>query len=208
MTPIKNLAIFASGTGTNFEAIVQACRAGTISAAQTALLVCDKPAANVVALAQKHNIPSLILEPQAYSNKQEYETVIRNSLIDNKIDVVCLAGYMRIVGSVLLSAYGGKILNIHPSLLPAFKGAHAIDDAFNFGVKVFGVTVHLIDNTIDGGVIIAQRAFEYHGSDRNEVERKIHEIEHELYPEAINSLIINTLRSTSKAPACVAGKST
>ena len=93
---------------------------------------------------------------------------------------------MRIIGQTLLQAYQGKILNIHPSLLPSFKGAHAIQDAFSFGVKVFGVTVHLIDNTIDGGVILMQRGFEYYGTSRDEVEEQIHKIEHQLYPEAIN----------------------
>ena len=102
---------------------------------------------------------------------------------------MCLAGYMRIVGETLLGRYGGRILNIHPALLPSFKGAHAIDDAFAFGVKVFGVTVHLIDNTIDGGTIVAQSAFEYYGNDRDEVERRIHEVEHKLYPWALEEFI-------------------
>jgi phosphoribosylglycinamide formyltransferase-1 len=96
---------------------------------------------------------------------------------------------MRIVGETLLRAFDGKILNIHPALLPSFKGAKAIDDAFNFGVKVFGATVHLIDGTIDGGTVIAQRAFEYYGNSRDEVEQKIHEIEHQLFPEAINLIL-------------------
>ena len=93
---------------------------------------------------------------------------------------------MRIVGDTLLNAYPNKILNIHPALLPSFKGAHAIDDAFAFGVKVFGVTVHLIDHTVDGGTIVAQSAFEYYGNDRDEVEQRIHAIEHQLFPKAIN----------------------
>ena len=108
---------------------------------------------------------------------------------ENSIDLICLAGYMRIVGEILYNAYKGRILNIHPALLPSFKGAHAIDDAFNFGVKVFGVTVHLIDLTVDGGIILGQRAFEYHGNDRDEVEAKIHEIEHVLYPEVIKEFV-------------------
>ena len=118
-----------------------------------------------------------------------FETEIVNRLQEAQVDVVCLAGYMRIVGPTLLKAYQGRMLNIHPSLLPSFKGAHAIDDAFNFGVKVFGVTVHLIDDTIDGGVILMQRAFEYYGTSRDEVEAEIHKIEHQLFPEAINRFL-------------------
>ncbi|GHT66890.1 phosphoribosylglycinamide formyltransferase [Bacteroidia bacterium] len=184
---MTNIAIFASGNGTNFEAIAAACQSGKI-AASVVLLVCDKPTAYVVERAKKYNVPAFVFNPKTYAHKADYETEICNLLQANHVDLVCLAGYMRIVGDVLLSKYEGRMLNIHPSLLPAFKGAHAIDDAFNFGVKVFGVTVHLIDNTLDGGTIVAQRAFEYHGNDRNEVEAKIHSIEYELYVEAIQQL--------------------
>jgi phosphoribosylglycinamide formyltransferase-1 len=185
---MTNIAIFASGNGTNFEAIAAACQSGKISAS-VVLLVCDKPTAYVVERAKKYNIPAFVFDAKTYAHKADYETEICNLLQKNHVDLECLAGYMRIVGDVLLSKYAGRILNIHPSLLPAFKGAHAIDDAFNFGVKVFGVTVHLIDNTLDGGIIVAQRAFEYHGNDRDEVETKIHSIEYELYVEAIQQLI-------------------
>ena len=93
---------------------------------------------------------------------------------------------MRYIGKVLLDNYEGKIINIHPALLPSFKGAHGIKDAFEYGVKVFGVTVHYVDSGVDSGKIIMQRGFEYYGSSIDEVETKIHEIEHVLYIEAIN----------------------
>jgi len=183
-----NIAIFASGSGTNFEALVTACENGIIPA-KIALLVCDNANVFVLQRAKNHNVPIFLFNAKNYASKKDYETEILSKLIENQIDIICLAGYMRIVGATLLNAFTQKILNIHPALLPAFKGANAIDDAFNFGVKVFGVTVHLIDNTIDGGTIIAQRAFEYYGHDRTEVEQKIHEIEHELFPEAVNIVI-------------------
>ncbi|MDR3327674.1 MAG: phosphoribosylglycinamide formyltransferase [Prevotellaceae bacterium] len=187
---MKNIAVFASGSGTNFEAIVQACEQGEIDG-QIAILVCDNKNAFALQRAENHNISTFVFDPQNYASRQEYETQIVEILQQKGVELVCLAGYMRIVGQTLLQAFPQKILNIHPALLPAFKGAKAIDDAFDFGVKVFGVTVHLIDSTIDGGTIIAQRAFEYYGDDRSKIETKIHEIEHKLYVEAIGKLIEN-----------------
>ena len=105
------------------------------------------------------------------------------------VELVCLAGYMRIVGDVLLGAYGGRIINIHPSLLPAFRGAHAIEQALEYGVKVFGVTIHYVDAELDGGRIIAQRAFPYEGDDIGELEAMIHAVEYPLYIETIKKLI-------------------
>jgi phosphoribosylglycinamide formyltransferase-1 len=185
----KNLAVFASGSGSNFEAIAQACVDGRVPA-KIVLLVCDNANAYAIERAKKFDIPTLVLHPRDCGGKAAYEQRIVDRLNELNVDLVCLAGYMRIVGETLYNAYEGKILNIHPALLPSFKGAHGIDDAFNFGVKVFGVTVHFIDLTIDGGVIVMQRAFEYYGNDRDEVEARIHAIEHELYPEAINKCIM------------------
>ncbi len=185
------IAIFVSGSGSNFEAIALACANGTIDA-EISLMVCDNPKAFAIERAGRLNIPALVLSPKEFASKAEYEQAIVAELDRLEINLVCLAGYMRIVGETLYNAYKDRILNIHPALLPSFKGAHAIDDAFNFGVKVFGVTVHFIDLTIDGGVIVMQRAFEYNGTNRDEVEQKIHEIEHILYPEAINLVIKNS----------------
>ena len=96
---------------------------------------------------------------------------------------------MKIVGETLLNSYEGKIINIHPALLPSFKGAHGILDAFNYGVKVFGVTIHYVNSGIDEGKIISQQAFEYYGNDIEELETMIHKVEHELYPRTINELL-------------------
>lgn len=186
---IRNIAVFASGNGSNFEAIVRACKENKIEGATVSLLVCDRYDAYALERAKKLDIKPFVFDPKSYSSKKEYEQKILDVLRANDIHIICLAGYMRIVGDTLLEAFPNRILNIHPSLLPSFKGAIAIIEAFEFGVKVFGVTVHLIDNTIDGGTIIAQRAFEYHGDSIEEVEHRIHEIEYQLYPEAINTLL-------------------
>lgn len=185
---MKRIAIFASGSGTNFEALVTACETGKING-KVVLLVCDKKKAFVVERAKNHGIDSFVFSVKNYETKEAYEAQIVEKLKEYQIDLICLAGYMRMCGNTLLESYEGKIVNIHPALLPAFKGAHAIYDAYVYGVKVFGVTVHFIDHEMDCGTIIAQRAFEYtEGQTLEEVEAKIHEIEHELYPEVVRKL--------------------
>ena len=185
---MKSIAVFASGTGTNFEAIACACEDGRIPA-RVALMVCDRPGAQVVERAARHGIPSFVFSPRDYAGKEEFEREIVKRLDEAGVELVCLAGYMRIVGSVLLGAYRGRIINIHPSLLPAFKGAHAVEDAVAYGVTVFGITIHYVDETLDGGRIIAQRAFPYEGDDPAEVHRLGQVIEHQLYIETIAKLI-------------------
>ena len=184
----KQLAVFASGTGTNFDAIARACAEGVIDA-DVALMVCDKPGAAVIEKAERYGVDTFVFSPKSYPNKAAFETEIVKALDSKKIDLVCLAGYMRIVGDVLLGAYEGKIINIHPSLLPSFKGAHAVEDAVAYGVKVYGITIHWVNADLDGGRIIAQRAFDYDGNDPAEVHRIGQKIEHQLYIETINKLI-------------------
>ena len=185
---MKNLAVFASGTGTNFEAISDACADGRLDA-KVAILVCDHPEAPVVGKAAARGIRTFAFKPKDYESKATFETEIACLLDSLDIDLVCLAGYMRIVGDVLLGRYGGRIINIHPSLLPAFKGAHAVEQAFEYGVKVFGVSIHYVDQTLDGGRIIAQRAYAYDGDDIGEVIRMGHEIEYELYVDTIKKIL-------------------
>lgn len=159
---MKTIAVFASGNGSNFEALAAACADGRI-AARIALMVCDKPGAFVNERAARYGIPTFTFNPKEYPSKADYEREIVRRLRAERVELICLAGYMRILSDVVLEAYRDRIVNIHPSLLPAFKGAHAIADAFAYGVKVFGVTIHYVNGELDGGRIIAQRAFEYLG---------------------------------------------
>ena len=184
----KQLAVFASGTGTNFDAIARACAEGVLDA-EVAVMVCDKPGAAVIEKATRYGVESFVFNPKDYSGKPAYEAEIVKVLDARKIDLVCLAGYMRIVGETLLNAYEGRIINIHPSLLPSFKGAHAVEDAVAYGVKVYGITIHWVNADLDGGKIIAQRAFPYEGNDPAEVHRLGQPIEHQLYVETIKKLI-------------------
>jgi len=185
---MKRIAVFASGEGSNFEAIAAACERGAI-AAEVALVVCDRPGARVTERAAARGIACFAFAPKEYASKADYEREIVRRLDQAGVELVCLAGYMRIVGDVLLGAYGGRIVNIHPSLLPAFRGAHAIEQALEYGVKVFGVTIHYVDATLDGGKIISQRAFGYDGDDIAELEARIHAVEYPLYIETINKLL-------------------
>lgn len=187
---MKRIAVFGSGNGTNFEAIVNACKAKKINA-EVVLMVCDKPKAYIIERAKNQGIKAFVFKASDYASKKDYETEIVHLLQELKVNIICLAGYMRILGPDIISAYANKILNIHPSLLPAFKGSpHAIEDSYNYGVKVFGVTVHFVNMEVDGGKIVVQKAFNYtEGDTCEQVEEKIHALEHDLYIEAINKIL-------------------
>ena len=188
MAQKRKIAIFASGNGSNFEAIARAAIGGEIEA-DVALLVCDKPTAKVVQIAQQLGIDSFVFSAKDYTSKQEFEQEIVNRCNEADVELICLAGYMRLVGETLLEAYEGKIINLHPSLLPAFKGKDAIQQAFEYGVKVYGCTIHYVDNSLDGGKIIAQSAIAYDGNNFDELEQKIHSAEHTLYINTIRELL-------------------
>ena len=182
------IAVFASGYGSNFEAIANAALVGDIPA-EVALLVCDKAEARAIEVARDKGVPTFVFSAKDYATKAEYEREIVERCREAGVELICLAGYMRIVGEELLSAYEGRIINIHPSLLPSFKGARAIEQAMEYGVKIFGASIHYVDASLDGGRIIAQRAVEYDGNSIEEVKAKIHAIEHKLYIQTIKKLL-------------------
>ncbi|MGG3843537.1 phosphoribosylglycinamide formyltransferase [Anoxybacillus kestanbolensis] len=186
---MKRIAIFASGSGTNFQAIVDAVKKGDIQA-EVALLVCDRLHAKVIERAIREHVPVFVFNPKQYETKQQFEREILQQLQQKEIDWIVLAGYMRLIGPTLLQAYPNKIVNIHPSLLPSFPGKDAIGQAYRYGVKVTGVTVHYVDEGMDTGPIIAQQALYIDdGEPLESVERRIHEIEHVLYPKVIQQLV-------------------
>ena len=188
MSKKHKIAVFASGQGTNFDVIASAAKAGEIPA-EVVLMVCDKHQAKVCDIATRHGIDSFIFSAKNYTSKAEYERAIVERCRQAGVELICLAGYMKIVGEELLNAFRGEIINIHPSLLPAFAGAKAIEQAMEYGVKVYGVTIHYVDETLDGGKIIAQRAFEYEGNNIEELTEKIHAIEYKLYIETIKKIL-------------------
>ena len=183
---MKRIAIFASGSGSNAENIANYFKNST--EVEIPLILANTPKAYVLERANKFGVPTLVFNPKEFDSKRDFERMIADRLDAERVDLVCLAGYMRIVGEELLSRYGGKIVNIHPALLPAFKGAHAIKDAFEYGVKVYGVTIHDVDSSLDGGRIISQVAVPYEGDDIDFLESMIHKAEHKLYIETINRI--------------------
>ncbi|MBA2876840.1 phosphoribosylglycinamide formyltransferase [Thermaerobacillus caldiproteolyticus] len=186
---MKRIAIFASGSGTNFQAIVDAARKGDLQA-KVSLLVCDRPGAKVIERAKQEHIPSFVFRPKDYASKADFEQEILTQLKEKEVEFIVLAGYMRLIGPTLLAAYEGKIVNIHPSLLPAFPGKDAIVQAYRAGVKITGVTVHYVDEGMDTGPIIAQRAIPIHeGESLEQLETRIHELEHQLYPSVLKTLL-------------------
>ncbi len=183
------IAVFASGTGSNFEAIHDAILAHTLNA-EIVLLVCDKPSAVVIQKAKDRSIPVLVVQPKKFVTKITYEEVILTELRKKGATFIVLAGYMRMIGMTLLNAYPKRIINIHPSLLPAFKGLDAIGQAMTAKVPITGVSIHYIDEGMDTGEIIAQRAISISNlHTREEIETQIHQIEHELYPQTIQKVL-------------------
>lgn len=187
---MTKIAIFASGNGSNFEVLAKAIQKADFPA-KLEFLFCDKRQAYALTRAEKLQVPSFAFELKEFDDKATYEAEIVNLLENNQIDYILLAGYMKIIGETLLSKYEGRIINIHPALLPNFRGAHGILDAFNAGVKETGVTVHYVDSGVDTGAIIAQEAVEIKSDDTLEsLEAKIHAVEHQLYPKVVRELII------------------
>lgn len=184
------IAIFASGSGTNAEAIIQATQQGRLDAT-VSLIVTDRPNAKVVERAEKYGIDVFAFNPKEYKTKADFEKEIVDILKGNKISFVVLAGYMRLIGSTLLEAYEGRMINIHPSLLPSFPGLDAIGQAFAANVKVTGVTIHLVDSGMDTGPIIAQEPVRIEKNDTIETLRqKVQALEHRVYPETLQALFI------------------
>ncbi|MFG6150025.1 phosphoribosylglycinamide formyltransferase [Halobacillus sp. B23F22_1] len=185
----NKIAIFASGTGTNFDAIMDAIDEGTLDA-EVSLLVSDKINAGVIEKAQKRHVDTVVYNPKSYTDKAAYESALLADCQARDVEWIILAGYMRLIGPTLLEAYSKRIVNIHPSLLPAFPGKDAIGQALDKKVKVTGVTVHFVDDGMDTGPIIAQDALSITEEDtKDEVRRKIQAVEHELYPRVIQSLL-------------------
>ncbi len=188
-----NIAVLASGRGSNFSAIARAVKKGKIKA-NLSLLVCDNPQAAVIAKAKRAKVKVALVKRESCKDKQDFENRIIKFLEEEKIDLIVLAGFMRILSSNFVQRFKNKIINIHPSLLPSFKGGHAIKDAFSYGVKVTGVTVHFVDELMDHGPIILQQAIEIEEDDTSDsLEEKIHKLEHRLYPRAIRLFIENKL---------------
>ena len=186
--------VFASGNGTNLQAIIDAVKAGEIKA-ELALVFSNNRKAHALKRAHDAGIKTLVMEPKDYTSKQSFERDLVIHLRKAGIDFIVLAGYMRLLTPYFIKEFPEKILNVHPSLLPSFKGTEGIKDTFTFGSKVAGVTVHFVDDKMDHGPIINQEAVKVQEDDTIEtLTEKIHKLEHRLYPKAIQAFIEGRLR--------------
>ncbi len=190
----KRLGVLVSGRGTNLQALINAGKKKDYPA-EVVVVISDNPNAYAITRAQKANIPVYVIQREDYKTKKEYEEKIKEVLMSYKVDLVVLAGYMRIVGKTLLSAFPMKIINIHPSLLPSFPGLNAQKQAWEHGVKFSGCTVHFVDEGVDTGPIIGQKVVPVYDHDTPEsLAEKILKKEHKLLVEVVKKLFTENYR--------------
>jgi len=188
------IGVLASGRGSNLQAIMDSCSGGTIPG-QVAVVISDNPGAYALQRAKDANIPAFCVDPSGFNTKEDYEEKISNLLKEYGVQLVCLAGYMRLVGPVMLKEFANRIINIHPALLPAFPGLHAQEQAWNYGVKYSGCTVHFVDEGMDTGPIILQSVVPVMQDDTPaSLAERILEQEHIIYPEAVRLFLEGRLR--------------
>ena len=179
--PLK-IGVLISGSGTNLQAIIDEIAAGRLNV-QVVKVISSRPDAYGLKRAAEAGIPTVSLNRDVYADRAVADSLIVSEFRNAGAEYVVMAGYMRMLGPIVLDAFPDRVLNLHPALLPSFKGAHAIQDAFDAGVKVTGVTIHFANAEYDKGPIIAQRAVPVREDDTvDTLEERIHEVEHELYP--------------------------
>lgn len=185
-----NIAVFCSGSGTNFQAIAEAVSQGYIKNARIALMVTDNPGCLALERAKKLSIEVFVLEKKNYRTREGFEKPVIDELEKKEIGLIVLAGYMRMLSASFVERFKNKIVNIHPALLPSFKGTDGIQDALAYGVKITGPTVHFVDCEVDHGPIILQGAVEVRNDDTKEtLAPRVHEIEHIIYPKAVKLFV-------------------
>jgi phosphoribosylglycinamide formyltransferase 1 len=183
--PKLRLGVLASGRGSNFQSIIDAIDNKSLKA-EIVLLITDNPAAFAIERARKHGIEYLIVQPKEIISRDVFYEKVSRELEARGVDLVILAGFMRIIGKPLIEAFPSRIMNIHPALLPAFPGLHGQKQALEHGVKISGCTVHFVDEGMDTGPIIIQAAVPVYSGDTEEIlSERILALEHKIYPEAI-----------------------
>jgi len=188
------LGILVSGRGSNLQAVIEAIAAGKLDA-EIGVVLSNKKHAQALERAEQHGIPAVFVDPGKYPDREAYDAALCERLQAHRVDLVVLAGYIRLISSRLIRPFSGRIINIHPSLLPAFPGLHAQRQALAYGVKWSGCTVHFVDEKMDHGPIIAQAAVPVFEDDREDsLSARILREEHRLLPEAIRRCLAGGLR--------------
>jgi phosphoribosylglycinamide formyltransferase-1 len=179
------LGVLASGRGSNFQSIIDSIKSGTLKA-KVSVLITDNPEAYAIERAEKHNIEHIVSKPRDFPDRESYYTHIAEELKQRGVELVILAGFMRVVGKALLDQYRNKIMNIHPALLPSFPGLHGQKQAADYSVKISGCTVHFVDDGMDTGPVIIQAAVPaYHDDTEDSLGKRILRQEHKIFPYAI-----------------------
>jgi phosphoribosylglycinamide formyltransferase-1 len=179
------LGVLASGRGSNFQSIIDSIESGALKAA-VAVLISDNADAYALERARNHNIEALVMKPKDFADKNAYYSHIAGELKKRNVELVILAGFMRVIGKPLIDHYRNKIMNIHPALLPSFPGLHGQKQAVDYGVKISGCTVHFVDEGMDTGPIIIQAAVpSYHDDTEDTLSGRILKQEHKIFPHAI-----------------------
>ena len=189
-----NIAVLCSGSGTNLQAIIDAVKSGYITA-KIAVVVSDNKASYALERAKQAGIETLFLDPKNHPTREGYDRQVAKALRAREVGLVVLAGFMRLMSPYFISEFKGRVMNIHPALLPSFKGTHGARDALEYGVKITGPTVHFVDDKLDNGPIILQRAVEVTDEDTEEtLLERIHKEEHKIYPEAVKLFVEGKLK--------------
>lgn len=182
------LGILASGSGTNAQAIIDAAEKGRLDA-DIRIIISNRPGARVLERAEKHGIAALCLDHRTFPDRETFDARMVKELLGAGVDTVALAGYMRLVTPVFLDAFPNRVLNIHPAVLPAFPGTHGARDAWNYGAKFSGCTVHVVNPVMDGGPIIVQATLPIRQEENDEeLLDRIHVFEHRIYVQALQWL--------------------
>ncbi len=193
------LGILVSGRGSNLQAIIDAIQKGEVNA-EIAVIISNKKKALALEKGDRYGIPALFLDPKLYGSKKDYDLALVEKLQSYAPDLICLAGYMRILRTEFIQAFAGRIINIHPSLLPSFPGLHAQKQALDHGVKIAGCTVHLVEEEVDAGPIILQAAVPVLNEDNEDsLSARILQQEHIIYPQAIQMFIEGRVGNSMKA---------
>jgi phosphoribosylglycinamide formyltransferase-1 len=191
----SRIAILASGAGTTAQSLLDAGRSGHLGEAEVVVLVSDRPNAPALERARKAGVEALFVDASEYPDRVSYSEALAKELQRRDVDLVCFAGFMKILSPPFIRAFPNRILNTHAALLPAFPGAHPVRDSLEWGVKVTGATIHLVDEEVDHGPIVLQEAVPVLPTDNEEaLHERIKQLERRLYPEAVRAMVSGRVR--------------
>lgn len=192
---MANIAVLSSGRGSNLQAIIDSVESGYIPRSKIVVVISDKENAYALVRAKSHKVEAVFVDPKEFYTRQEYDQKIADILLKRRVDLVILAGYMRIVTPILLNSFKNRVMNIHPALLPSFPGLHAQRQALEHGVKITGCTVHFADPEVDHGPIILQAAVPVLEDDTEDtLSKRILEQEHLIYSQAVQWFVEGRLK--------------